>query len=193
MLFAHDTEAALVSLVALVNTAQGGEERLGEPADLAALLDEQRFSGSRAGTVAELDAVREVRDRLAAVWDSGDELEVVTLVNDLLASGRALPQLTRHDGWDWHLHLTPPDAPVVDRWGTEAAMALADVVRAGDLDRLARCAAEDCDAALVDLSRNRSRRYCDTGNCANRAHVAAYRARRAADTGGADGREPDGA
>jgi predicted RNA-binding Zn ribbon-like protein len=32
---------------------------------------------------------------------------------------------------------------------------------------------------LVDLSRNRSRMFCDTGNCGNRQHVAAYRERRA--------------
>ena len=30
---------------------------------------------------------------------------------------------------------------------------------------------------LVDLSKNRSRRFCDTGNCGNRQHVAAYRER----------------
>lgn len=179
--FAHDTEVALRSAAALVNTARDGVERLADTADLTALLDEQRFSGSRAGTEAELAAVRDVRDRVSAVWEADDTLEVVTLVNDLLADGHASPRLTRHDGWDWHLHLTAPDAPVADRWGTEAAMAVADLVRTGDLDRLRRCAAEDCDAALVDLSRNRSRRYCDTGNCANRAHVAAYRARRAAE------------
>ena len=39
------------------------------------------------------------------------------------------------------------------------------------------CAAPDCQAVLVDLSKNRSRRYCDTGNCGNRQHVAAYRER----------------
>lgn len=32
--------------------------------------------------------------------------------------------------------------------------------------------------AFVDLSRNRSRRYCDSRTCGNRLHVAAYRARR---------------
>lgn len=30
----------------------------------------------------------------------------------------------------------------------------------------------------MDLSRNRSRRYCDSRTCGNRLHVAAYRARR---------------
>ena len=43
--------------------------------------------------------------------------------------------------------------------------------------RLRGCAAPGCDGVFVDLSRNRSRRYCDTGNCGNRVHVAAYRAR----------------
>jgi predicted RNA-binding Zn ribbon-like protein len=45
--------------------------------------------------------------------------------------------------------------------------------------RVRVCDAPGCDAVLIDLSRNRSRRYCDTGNCGNRQHVAAYRARRA--------------
>ncbi|WP_418607586.1 CGNR zinc finger domain-containing protein [Georgenia sp. SUBG003] len=58
------------------------------------------------------------------------------------------------------------------------AVALADVVRAGELDRLRVCAGDDCEDLVVDLSRNRSRRFCE-GGCANRAHVAAYRARRA--------------
>ena len=46
------------------------------------------------------------------------------------------------------------------------------------LRRLKVCAAPDCDAVVMDLSRNRSRIFCDTGNCANRQHVAAYRERR---------------
>ena len=41
------------------------------------------------------------------------------------------------------------------------------------------CAAPDCDFVVIDLSRNRSRRFCDSG-CGNRANVAAYRARRRA-------------
>lgn len=58
-------------------------------------------------------------------------------------------------------------------------MALGDVVRSDERERIRVCAADDCEAVLVDLSRNRSPRYCDTGNCGNRANVAAHRARRA--------------
>ncbi|MEO7071362.1 MAG: CGNR zinc finger domain-containing protein, partial [Nostocoides sp.] len=36
---------------------------------------------------------------------------------------------------------------------------------------------EDCDDVFVDLSRNRSKRFCDA-ICGNRENVAAYRARR---------------
>ena len=57
---------------------------------------------------------------------------------------------------------------------------VADLIRAGELRRLKTCAAPDCEAVLIDLSRNRSRRFCDTGNCANRQHVAAYRERKTA-------------
>jgi predicted RNA-binding Zn ribbon-like protein len=177
MLFAHDTEVALAAATALVNTAADGAELLPDPAALAAFLDTWQFTGSRVGDEAELAAVRELRAVLAGMWEA-DEDGVVAVVNRLLRSGHALPQLVRHDGWGYHVHATEPSAPVADRMAVEAAMAVADVVRAGALDRLRRCAADGCDDALVDLTRNASRRFCDT-SCANRSHVAAYRARRA--------------
>lgn len=179
MLFAHDTEVALGAAAALVNTGTDGAERLPDPAALSAFLDTWGFTGSRAGDAAELAAVHELRTVLDGVW-AADEDAVVTGVNELLRYGKALPQLVRHDGWGYHVHATEPSAPVADRWGVEAAMALADVVRGGALDRLRRCAAHGCDDALVDLTKNASRRFCDS-SCANREHVAAYRARRAAD------------
>jgi predicted RNA-binding Zn ribbon-like protein len=63
----------------------------------------------------------------------------------------------------------------------EAAMAFVDVVRARDLSRLRICAADDCVSVVVDLSKNRSKRFCD-GGCGNRTAVAAYRARKAKDS-----------
>ena len=136
------------------------------------------FTGSRAGDADELTEVRRLRAVLADIWDA-DEDAVVAVVNRLLRDGHALPQLVRHDDWGYHVHATEPTASVADRMGVEAAMALADVVCADALDRLRRCAAHGCDRALVDLTRNASRRFCDS-SCANREHVAAYRARRAA-------------
>ena len=58
-------------------------------------------------------------------------------------------------------------------------MAFVDVVRTGELSRLRTCEFPGCGNVVVDLSKNRSKRYCDAG-CGNRAAVNAYRARKAA-------------
>jgi predicted RNA-binding Zn ribbon-like protein len=107
------------------------------------------------------------------------EDQAVTLVNALLRDARALPQLLKHDGWEYHIHATSPEAPLADRMAVDAAMAFADLIRFGELGRLRYCAAADCDNVLVDLSKNRSRRFCSL-TCANRVNVAAYRSRRSA-------------
>jgi predicted RNA-binding Zn ribbon-like protein len=56
-------------------------------------------------------------------------------------------------------------------------MAVIDVVRSNELSRLRICASATCLDVVVDLSKNRSKRFCD-GTCGNRAAVAAYRARK---------------
>lgn len=178
MVFAPDTELSLRFVVNLINSAANGGENLPTLKDLDEFLQQEGFSGSRRHDAAELASVHALRTELARLW-TADEDTAVEGVNRLLREAHALPQLLKHDQWDWHLHATTRDAPLADRMGTEAAMALVDVIRSKEMDRMLVCAADDCDAAVLDLSRNRSKRYCDTGNCANRAHVAAYRARRA--------------
>jgi predicted RNA-binding Zn ribbon-like protein len=179
MVFAPDTEVALRTVVNLINSAANASEGLASAADLDQFLAAEGFTGSRTRDDAELTSVRRLRRELAALW-TADEGSAVETINRLLRDASALPQLVKHDDWDWHLHATTPEAPLVDRMSTEAAMALADVIRGKEMDRMRICGSEDCDAVVLDLSRNRSKRYCDTGNCANRAHVAAYRARQAA-------------
>ncbi|MEO3936305.1 CGNR zinc finger domain-containing protein [Dermatophilaceae bacterium Soc4.6] len=182
MLFAHDTEVSLQQAAELVNTMESGVpgdgvDRLTTVGELDAFVVERRWTGSRARDAAELRAVRRLRPRLRELWFLGEQ-EAVEEVNALLTEARALPQLVRHDEWSWHLHATPPEAALATRMAVEFAMALVDVIRAGELDRLRVCDADDCDDVLVDLSKNRSRRYCD-GGCGNRTNVAAYRQRQA--------------
>ncbi|WP_457964438.1 CGNR zinc finger domain-containing protein [Arthrobacter sp. D1-29] len=181
MLFAPDTDVALRTVVNLINTAANGRENLASVGDLDRFLEAEGFSGSRTRDDAELASVHELRSQLAVLWTMDEDTAVAT-VNRLLRDANALPQLMKHDEWDWHLHATTPEAPLADRMSTEAAMALVDVIRSKEMDRMLVCEAEGCDAVVLDLSRNRSKRYCDTGNCANRMHVAAYRARQAATT-----------
>lgn len=178
VLFAHDTEVALTAAAALANTRLDTPDSLRTVDDLDAFVRHWEWTGRRARTRAELDAVRALRPTLDRIWQA-DLDEGVGLINGLLRSAGALPQLVRHDGWDYHLHATSPDAPLADRMAVEAAMAVVDVIRMGELDRLHVCAADDCADLLVDLSKNRSRRFCST-TCSNRTNVSAYRQRQAA-------------
>jgi predicted RNA-binding Zn ribbon-like protein len=187
LLFAHDTTAALLLAADLVNTAPGmpaRDEAIGDTTALEDFLEEHQVVPRLTPAPDDVAALRALRPRLLAAWDAaGQEAPVPPLaavINDLLDDSGARPWLIDHGGgWGWHLHVTRPDAPLVDRIGAQAGFALADLVRLGETERLRRCAAPDCEAVLIDLSRNRSRRFCDTGNCGNRQHVAAYRARRA--------------
>ncbi len=178
MTFAHDTEIALSAAAALVNThpADGsGEDSLRTREDLVHFLDDEGWFGFRAGDEAELEAVRALRPTLRELWEL-PEKALVPVLNEILAEAEALPQLVDHDDLGWHIHAVPADAPLATRMAVEAAMAFVDVVRSGELDRLKSCAAEDCAGVVVDLSRNRSRRFCESG-CGNRENVRAYRDR----------------
>jgi predicted RNA-binding Zn ribbon-like protein len=174
VLFAHDTEASLRAAVSLVNTAEE-PDTLTEISELDTWYAEHAFTGRRDGDAAELAALRALRPVLRELL-TAERDDAAELVNTLLADAQALPQLRRHDGLDWHIHAVPSDAPLDRRVAVEAAMAMIDVIRANELSRLSVCADARCEGLVLDLSRNRSRRFCST-TCANRNAVAAYRAR----------------
>jgi predicted RNA-binding Zn ribbon-like protein len=175
VLFTHDTETSLRAAVALANSAVE-PDTLTTVGQLEAFLDDYDNTGARQGDAAELAAVRDLRPRLRTLLTS-DRDTAAALVNELLGEARAVPQLARHSGYDWHIHAVAAEAPTATRIAVETAMAMVDVIRADEMSRLGVCADTDCDGLVLDLSRNRSRRFCST-TCGNRAAVAAYRARR---------------
>ncbi|MFD7710817.1 CGNR zinc finger domain-containing protein [Streptomyces sp. NPDC059785] len=180
MLITHDTRCALDTVVDLVNTAPDDDvpERLPDLAALESFVQGHEVSDVGALSDADLTAVRAVRNRFSGVFAAADAHTAATLINDLVAGAGTTPRLTDHDGYDWHVHYFAPGASLADHLAADCGMALAFFVVAGEQERLRRCEAPDCRRAFVDLSRNRSRRYCDSRTCGNRLHVAAYRARR---------------
>jgi predicted RNA-binding Zn ribbon-like protein len=168
---------ALQAAVTLVNSDLEPVS-LTTPDELDEFLTDFGFTGRHDGDQAEVDAIRATLPRLRELLTSGRD-HAATLVNDMLFQAKALPQLARHDGFDWHLHAIANDQPLADRISVETAMAMIDVIRADELSRLGICADDDCQGLVLDLSRNRSRRFCSTA-CGNRNAVAAYRARQAA-------------
>ena len=178
------TLSRLASLAAFLNTAPG--LRGGQPADerftaatqLPSLVPELQEDEVRL-RLAAAAAVRgrELRGRLAEVWALAavDEAAAVERVNALLATAGPLRLTAGGDVVGLAPAQVPADA--VERLAAMAALALAETAMDGELTRLRVCEGEDCENALVDASRNRSKRFCDEANCANRTHVRSYRAR----------------
>ena len=180
--FAADLLEALTACAELINTGRSRDgEGLRDVADVQAFGDRYAFHGTGAGPkdVPRLLAHRRRLDAIAASCESGDDEDAVGMLNALLAETGAVPQIVAHDGRGPHIHVSRPSAPLADRIAAHLAMGLAELVVAGESARVRSCAAPACRDVFVDLSRNRSRRYCDSRTCGNRLHVAAYRARRA--------------
>jgi predicted RNA-binding Zn ribbon-like protein len=180
------TRSILTLITHLVNSDHDGET-LVDREDVRALATQHDFSPPIRITGEDVAQLRALRARLreALSDESADtaedfderETRVAHLTNELFTETRTLPQLRKHDHWDWHLHAVPNESGIAERAAADVAVALADVVIEGETNRFGTCAADDCRALFVDLSRNRSKRFCDRGNCANRTHVAAFRAR----------------
>jgi predicted RNA-binding Zn ribbon-like protein len=175
VVFAHDTEMSLLAAAALINSTGEPDDVLATVAAADAWYAEYGYTGRHDADEVELAELRAVRPVLRAVLTAGRD-RAAELVNQMLAEAQALPQLVRHGEVDWHLHAVPSEAPLARRVLVETAMAMIDVIRTDEVSRLSVCADDDCEGIVLDLTRNRSRRFCST-TCANRNAVAAYRAR----------------
>ena len=182
MLFSPDTEHTLACVVDLVNSspAVNSEERLPDLAALAGFVVRHEVSEVSSLNANDLRAVHELRDAIRPVFGTTDDARAARIINSLVGRSPVTPRLTDHDGYTWHMHYFSPGASLAEHLAVDCGMALAHVISLGEVDRLRSCEAADCDQVLVDLSRNRSKRYCDARTCGNRMHVAAYRERQRA-------------
>jgi hypothetical protein len=179
--FAPDTEDVLEFTVALANTVAGatktGQDELSTVDQLGAILAVSSYSGRIDHDLAELHQVRRTRAWMRELWLLERD-DAVAEVNATLRGAKALPQLVRHDDFDWHIHATDPQAPLAVRMRVEISLAIVDVIRADENSRLRACAAPDCEGILADLSRNASKRFCSI-RCGNRMNMIAFRERSA--------------
>lgn len=173
-------EQVLGTLVALVNSAPPASKT----DDLATLQGVRDFIGNRIITevarpsAGDIAALRIVREQLRAIAYETDNQVRIRLVDAALSSSTCQPRLADHDGLGLHLHFFPHNARVADHILTDCAMAVAELMVSGESERLKRCAVPECGRVFLDLTRNRSRAYCDSRKCGNRTHAAAYRERR---------------
>ncbi|MEU0932203.1 MULTISPECIES: CGNR zinc finger domain-containing protein [unclassified Embleya] len=163
--------------VAMVNAWTGAD---GVPPDLESAREVlSTFSFLVADlTREELEPLVEWAGELRAFFVIGDLEAGVAQINALLARVEVRPRLVDH-GRGLHLHHAPSGVPFVQRIRINTAVGLANLVADYGLGRSGVCAATDCERVFADTSRNGRKRYCSDA-CANRANVAAHRARRRA-------------
>lgn len=180
--YRDDSVAVAAALVNLLTPGVDGTRPFSVPPDARARRARTQqiteFAGRRFST-ADLDGLVDLARRLRPVFERCEEGKIdaaAQLVNGLLRHYGAAPELSHHDGEPWHLHFHAAHASVTVGWGAGCATGLAMVVGLGAADRIGVCTAAPCDRVFVDTSRNGNRRFCSS-RCANRAAVAAFRAR----------------
>jgi predicted RNA-binding Zn ribbon-like protein len=171
--------------IRLVNTDGSGpsdHDTLTDLSGLRALFGPENATWLGRSTEHDVAQLRTLRARLRPVFEdaaSGHERDAVATINALLADAVIRPQITGHDGQDWHLHIYDGAKDAWQGYLAAAVMGLAVLLTEAGIDRFGVCQASPCRNVFVDTSTNKSRRYC-SDRCATRANVAAYRARRRA-------------
>jgi predicted RNA-binding Zn ribbon-like protein len=110
--------------------------------------------------------------------DSGHIDQAAQLVNVLLRTAGARPQLDCADGEPWQVHFHGSEDSLAVGWSAGCATALALAIGSNLAGRLGVCTAPHCDRVYVDASRNAVRHFCSTA-CRSRVKAAAFRARKA--------------
>ncbi|WP_022872922.1 CGNR zinc finger domain-containing protein [Nesterenkonia alba] len=192
-MFNAEINRALIAAADLINTDEGLRSAKRHPDSLETVeglktylaeQDPQLNWPSSTADRKDLQRVRQLRSVLRQVWSRSPVTtqETVELVNQLLdgVGTRLEPVDPAEKPLRFHVVPVPVSKKVSDVMTATFAASLSHLVTEEETGRLRICKGEDCDAAIVDLTRNRSKLFCDFGNCANRAHVRAYRARQAA-------------
>ncbi len=152
------------------NTGSASFELLDAPEALGAWLTEAGYAGPPVTpTDAELQAARELRNALRIALLDGDTDAVAELVDAWLE-----PALVRICVDRKTLAAQPVPAERTARCAlVPVALDALDVVR-NHPGRVRECAADACPALFLDLSRNRSRRWCSMDLCGSREKARAY-------------------
>ena len=100
----------------------------------------------------------------AACEGASPEAADLALLNQVLSEALSHTRLAGVDGvYRLEYDSNPPES-ILWRLAANAC----ELLTSEDLTRVKRCASEECGWLFLDLSRNRSRRWCDMESCGNR-------------------------
>ena len=132
---------------------------------------------------AALEAARTLREAIYRIFLNVNEGRAPE-PDDLSALNAALCEESSHVqvrvrpggfAWAWC-----DEDKALDRVLWPVVRSAADLLVSGEVERVRKCAAEDCDWLFFDVSRNNRRRWCDMKSCGNRAKARRHYARKKA-------------
>jgi predicted RNA-binding Zn ribbon-like protein len=172
-------EAAIALAVELVNTwnTYFSDPELLERVDDLRRLFREHGEPQLADALRERDLqhARDLRSSLRRAFEAPEERRAVDALNFVIRGSDAKPQLEAR-GRTWGYAFQSPSSDPISELAMRTGLALLDLIRSDGWERFGLCSAAPCVAVYVDLSKNRSRKYCSQ-LCADRMNQAAYRRR----------------
>lgn len=156
----------------LCNTRLGASELLRDTSDLTRWMSEAGIGSAPAAGPADLEVARGLRDRLRAVLLARDAEALATLADGWLGD---VPGRLCVERETLRTRFDPARATV--RCALVAVVLDALEIARERAERVRECAAPACAVVYLDVSRNRSRRWCSMERCGARAKAAAYHRR----------------
>jgi predicted RNA-binding Zn ribbon-like protein len=141
---------------------------------LLRFLNERHVDGDPTPAEARrLDELRELLLELAGSAGSlsGDQLE---RLNEVIGRRPVQARLERTES-GYLVAFTPVGGDWIDQIERDLSGAFVSMLRRSHPPRIKVC--EGCGAVFYDESKNRTRRWCDSSTCGNRARVRRYRER----------------
>ena len=126
---------------------------------------------------------REALFRIFSAVSTGDSPKATDLaiLNEVLSAALGRLHLVSSPAgfsWDWH-----EGGDRLEQMLWPVAQSAADLLTSAEISRVGRCADERCGWLFMDMSKNRSRRWCDMKDCGNRAKARRhYRRKRTGQT-----------
>ena len=141
------------------------------PGEAAELTDAaRRHPRAAAAALAEALTLREALYRAISARaaglpaPAGDLRTINRAIGNAMARAGLVP--TTRGGFEWAWPGSPPGLDRVSWWVARSA---AELLTSRDLAAVRECAGYDCGWLFMDVTKNRSRRWCDMATCGNRA------------------------
>lgn len=135
-------------------------------------------------TEMEFMKIRQLRDRLRDIFlrlETREPSEIVGAINGLLGATPVNLQASISEGELIQIkYKIPTNVVLVERLAVEVGLGLTLALQQYGPERLKVCAAAPCQEVFIDVSKNKSRRFCGE-RCANRYNVAHFRERQRSD------------